>query len=270
VGAAGEIQRSPTLPSPPLGRRLRERREQLWLLLDVLIVAWLIWLFDAINNLAPVRQALAVRDGHSVLSFERSLGLAPEHTLNAWLTRHHTIGEVVVFWYENVHIVVTLAVFAWLWWRRADSLGVMRATLVLVNVIALAVFWSFPVAPPRMLSASYVDLVSQVHGLPVWRLGATALHSNQLCSLPSLHIAWATWCALAVWQQTKRATLRVLATIYPLITTYAVMATANHYLADAALGASLTLVVFFALSALAHRGQLKQSKRACGDRRPLR
>jgi hypothetical protein len=249
VGAASEIpSASPTRgrfsAAARLTQRLGDRRERAWLLVDLLVVAWLIWLFDALNNLAPVRQGLAVRNGRSVLDLERSLGLDPEHALNAWLAQHHALGEIVVFWYENVHIVVTLAVFAWLWWRRADSLAVMRATLVIVNLIALAVFWSFPVAPPRMLSASYIDLVSSVHGLPVWQIGATALHSNQLCSMPSLHVAWATWCSIAVWHLSPRRALRAVAVVYPFATTFAVMATANHYLADAVAGAGITFAVY--------------------------
>ncbi|HEY2216221.1 MAG TPA: phosphatase PAP2 family protein, partial [Solirubrobacteraceae bacterium] len=166
---------------------------------------------------------------------------------------------IVVFWYENVHIVVTLAVFVWLWWRRADALGVLRATLVTVNVIALAVFWSFPVAPPRMVSGAYVDLVARIHGLPVWQIGATALHSNQLCSMPSLHIAWATWSAIGVWQLSTRRWLRAIACVYPLVTTYAVMATANHYLLDAVAGAGMTLAVYLLL--------LRVRKRVVDDRR---
>jgi hypothetical protein len=256
VGAASEI------PSaiPPRSRlstaatrltqRLSDRRERAWLLVDLLVVAWLIWLFDALNNLAPVRQRLAVADGQSVLDLERSLRLDPEHALNIWLARHHALGEIVVFWYENVHIVVTLCVFAWLWWRRADPHGVLRATLVIVNLIALAVFWSFPVAPPRMLTGGYVDLVSSVHGLPAWQIGATALHSNQLCSLPSLHIAWATWCAVVAWRLSSRRVLRAIAVAYPFVTTFAVMATANHYLADAVTGAAITFAVYLLLSRL--------------------
>jgi PAP2 superfamily len=153
-----------------------------------------------------------------------------------------------VFWYENVHIVVTLAVYALLWWRRSDLLGVMRWVLVIVNLIALAVFWSFPVAPPRMLAGGYLDLVAQVHGLPVWQLGATALDSNQLCSMPSLHIAWATWCSIAVWNMTERRWLRAVAVVYPFSTTFAVMATGNHFLADAVAGAGITGAAFFVLS----------------------
>jgi hypothetical protein len=217
-------------------------------LLDLLIVAWLIWLFDAINNLAPVRQGLAEHDGQRVLDFERSLHLAPEHALNVWLAHRHTLSQIVVFWYENVHIVVTLAVFAWLWWRRADVLEVMRPTLVIVNLIALAVFWSFPTAPPRMLPGGYVDLVAVAQHLPPWQLGATALHSNQLCALPSLHIAWATWSSIAAWRLSERRWVRALALVYPLVTSYAVMATANHYLADCLAGAAITATVYAVLN----------------------
>jgi PAP2 superfamily len=266
--ASSEVTADRALGATPLVQRLQERREQIWLLVDLLIVAWLCWLFDAINNLAPVRQALAVRNGTSLLSFERSLHLDPEHALNAWLASRHELSVRVVFWYENVHIVVTLAVLAWLWWRRPDVLGVMRATLVLVNVIALTIFWSAPVAPPRMVSASFVDLVPYVDHLPVWQLGATALHSNQLCSMPSLHIAWATWSSIAIWKITHKRWLRVLALIYPLLTTFAVMATGNHYLADALAGATLTGLVYLALrsSALV----LRSSRRASAGRLRLR
>jgi hypothetical protein len=256
VGAASETPsasypRGRPSAAAQLTQRLSDGRERAWLLVDLLVVAWLIWLFDALNNLAPVRQGLAVSDGRSVLDLERSLHLDPEHVLNVWLARHHELSEIVVFWYENVHIVVTLCIFVWLWWRRADSFGVMRATLVIVNLIALAVFWSFPVVPPRMLAGGYIDLVSSVHGLPVWQVGATALHSNQLCSLPSLHIAWATWCAIAVWQLSSRRLLRAVAVVYPFVTTFAVMATANHYLADAVTGAAITFAVYLLLSRLA-------------------
>ncbi len=261
VAATSELPSTQRSSPTPIARRLREPRQRLWLALDLLIVAWLIWLFDALNNLAPVRQALAERNGLHVLNLERSLHLDPERVLDRWLAHHDTLSQVVVFWYENVHIVVTLAVFAWLWWRRADLLGVMRWVLVMVNVVALAVFWSFPVAPPRMLAGGYVDLVARVHHLPVWQLGATALDSNQLCSMPSLHIAWATWCSIAVWNMTERRWARTLAIAYPCATTFAVMATGNHFLADAVAGAAIALAAFVLLSRASIRTRLGWSPR---------
>jgi hypothetical protein len=217
--------------------------------LDLAFVAWLIWGFDAINNLASVRQRLAERNGRGVLSLERSLHIAPEHALNVWLSSRATLSQIVVFWYENVHIIVTLVVIVLMWWRRPEILRSSQATLVIVNVIALAIFWAFPVAPLRMLPG-YVDLVAVTDHFPPWRLGATALHSNQLCSLPSLHIAWATWSSTMVWRMTGRRSLRAAALVYPLVTSFAVMATANHYLADVLSGAAITLVVYFAQRAI--------------------
>jgi PAP2 superfamily len=217
------------------------------------VAVWLIWVFDAINNLAPVRQGLAQHNGERVLTFEHSLHLAPEHALNTWLTSRAGLSQIVVFWYVNVHIVAILVVLAVVWWLRPDLLKALLATLMLVSVIALAVFWSFPTAPLRMLPGGYLDTVASAHHLPVWRLGATAVRSNQLCSMPSLHVACAVWCSIAIWQISRRGWARVGALIYPLLTTYAVMATANHYLADAVAGAAITLVVFFALNRLVDR-----------------
>jgi len=260
VGAASELDSSRSLSAPSTAPRSRSWAARLRPLLDLALVAWLIWLFDAVNNLAPVRQALAVHDGVRVLAAERSLRLAPEHALNTWLSSQPALRQIVVFWYENVHIGITLAVLGWLWWKRRDLLGVLEATLLLVSLIALAVFWSFPVAPPRMLAGGYVDLVAAVHHVPVWQFGAVALHANQLCALPSLHVAWATWCAIALWQITSRAWVRTLAVIYPLLTTLAVMSTANHYLADAVTGAVITLVVFFALNRAPLRRRAPRSR----------
>jgi membrane-associated phospholipid phosphatase len=113
-----------------------------------------------------------------------------------------------------------------------------------------------------MISTGYVDLVARTEHLPVWQIGDTALHSNQLCSLPSLHIAWATWCSIAVWQMTQRRWLRAIAIVYPLLTTLAVMATGNHYLADAVAGAGLTALAFLVLSRPALARRLDASRQA--------
>jgi hypothetical protein len=237
-----------------LGLRPGPPRARSWL--DLLLVVWLGWLYDLINDYPPVRQRLAEAHARSVLSLERFVHLAPERTLNRWLAARHTLSQVMVFWYENVHGLVVIGMFGALWWLRPDLLRRLRAVLVLVSVAALAVFWSFPVAPPRMLvSDGYVDLVAAVDHVPVWHAGAIAAESNQLAAFPSLHLAWGVWAALALWAMTERTWLRALALAYPLVTLFAVMATGNHFLADAVAGALLT----FAVAGLA---QLAAARRA--------
>jgi hypothetical protein len=208
----------------------------------VLWAVWLAWIFDWINNLGEVRQGLAEAHGSQVLAFERSLHLAPELRLNVFVAAHHELTRVVVAWYEGAHGVVTFGVIFWLWWRRADLLGPLRAALIAVNLVGQAVFWTWPVAPPRMLPhPQFTDLVAVVAGQPAhWAPGAVSLYANQLSALPSLHLAWAVWSAVALWRLCgRRRWVRVLICVYPFVTAAAVMATANHYLTDCVTGAAL-------------------------------
>jgi hypothetical protein len=58
---------------------------------------------------------------------------------------------------------------------------------------------------------------------------------NLYAAMPSLHVAWATWCAVAVITATC-SRWRHLAWLYPSATVLVVLASANHFLLDAAGG----------------------------------
>ncbi|HEX4110579.1 MAG TPA: phosphatase PAP2 family protein [Solirubrobacteraceae bacterium] len=220
-------------------RRAPRGTRRTWL--DILVVVWLAWVYDAINNLPSVRQAAAYRHGRLLYSIEHTLHLDPEHAINHWLAAHWTLAHVVVWYYNNVHGLMTFGMIGVLWWLRPQLLRELRPALIMLNLVAMAVFWAYPTASPRMLvSHGYVDLTAAVAHLPVWTAGATARYANQLQSFPSLHIAWAVWVSIAAWRLTRRRWLRAAAVIYPFITTFAVMATANHFLLDAIGGALLT------------------------------
>ena len=223
-GSAEAIQR--------LGALTRVQTRARWWV-ELLVIAWLCWIYDAITNLAPLRLHAAIDHGQGILSLERTLHLDPELTLDRWLASHHTLGLIVADYYDNAHFVVTLGLLGWLWWRRADIYRPLRNSLVLVNVLAFIVFWRFPVAPPRMLvSLGFSDVVANTHAFGSWHTGALASQANQLAAMPSLHIAWAVWCTLVVWQLSRRLWVRAVAVLYPFLTAFAVLATGNHYLLD--------------------------------------
>jgi hypothetical protein len=255
----------------PRTRALPAVRPRWWL--DALVIVWLLWIYDAVNNLAPVRQRAALAHGMGVLHLERILHLDPERTLNRWLVGHHTLGLALSYYYDNAHFIVTLGLLGWLWWKRADLYRPLRNSLVLINLIGLAVFWRYPVAPPRML-AGFNDVVAASGTIGSWHTGSLAKDANQLAAMPSLHIAWAVWCSLALWllargpadpahpprartlpapaasavggRATRRA-LRAAAILYPCLTAFAVLATGNHYLLDLLAGlATAALAVLLA------------------------
>ena len=56
--------------------------------------------------------------------------------------------------------------------------------------------------------------------------------SNQYAAMPSMHIGWSTWCAVAMWPLLRRRWQRVVVFLYPLATLFCIIVTANHFWLD--------------------------------------
>ena len=240
---------APGAPAPPSWRgrllRLKRRDGRAPLTVELAVIAWLFWLYDVINNLAPTRVAQARDNARDILSFEQSLHIDIERSLNRWLSGHAVLSFIATYWYFFAHVIVTFAVLVWLWWRHADRYRRQRLQLVFINLIAFAVFWRYPLAPPRMLAGlGYHDVVASTHAVISWDSGALVHDADQLAAMPSLHIAWASWSALALYQiaGARHRLLRGVIVAYPLVTAVIVIATGNHWLTDVVAGA-LTFVL---------------------------
>jgi hypothetical protein len=241
LSTAAPIQTSgPAVATSHAGALAHEQTRSRWWI-EALVIAWLCWIYDAITNLAPLRLHIALTHAKDIMRAEQSLHIDVERSLDRWLAGHHTLSLVLSYYYDNAHFVVTLGLLGYLWWRRADIYRPLRNSLVLANALAFVVFWRFPVAPPRMLPG-FTDVVAASHTIGSWHTGALASQANQLAAMPSLHIAWAAWCTLVMWQLSTRRWLRVLAVIYPLVTTFAVLSTGNHFVLDV-LGGLVTIAV---------------------------
>jgi diacylglycerol O-acyltransferase len=213
----------------PAGRLIA--RSHWWA--ELLIIAWLAWLYDIVTNLAPLRTRVALDHAWGIWHAEQTLHLDPELALNRWLAAHHVLATAASYYYDNAHFIVTFGLLGYIWWRRADIYRPLRNSLALVNVIGFAVFWLYPLAPPRMLpSVGFSDVVASSHTFGSWHTGSLASSADQLAAMPSLHIAWACWCALALWRLSSRRAVRALAVFYPCFTALVVCATGNHYLFD--------------------------------------
>ncbi len=200
--ATGELA-LPPLPARPAREEVSVVPRTRWWV-EALVIVWLCWVYDAVNNLAPLRVHAALAHGWGVLHLERSLGLDPEVALNRWLAGHHTLGLLLSDYYDNAHFVVTLGLLGWLWYRRADIYRPLRNVLVTINVLGLAVFWLYPTAPPRLLAGGgFDDVVASTGALGGWHTGPLAAAANQFAAMPSLHMAWAVWCSVAMWSLSR-------------------------------------------------------------------
>jgi len=163
---------------------------------------------------------------------ERWLHVTVEPSLNHLAAAHLVLAEAAGYYYGLLHFVVTLLVLAWLYVRRPAVFGRLRSVLVLATAGANAVFWVWPAAPPRFSLPGMTDLLVAHDILGAARpRGATSL-VNLYAAMPSLHVAWAVWCAAAM-ATAARSRWRHLAWLYPAATTLVVLASANHFLLDA-------------------------------------
>ncbi|HEY7891519.1 MAG TPA: phosphatase PAP2 family protein [Solirubrobacteraceae bacterium] len=239
-------------------------RAHLWR--ELLVIAWLGWVYDLITDLAPLRAHTAITNGEDLLVLERSLHLNVELTLNRWLASHHTLGLILSDYYDNAHFVVTLGVLGWLWFRCGQAYRPLRTALVLINLIGFAVFWRYPVAPPRMLTGlGFSDVVASTHAFGSWHAGSLASAANQFAAMPSLHVAWALWSAIALWRVPARLWVRLLVALHPVATVFIVFATGNHFVLDALAGA-LTCVLALALASALYRALERRPARLGGQR----
>jgi hypothetical protein len=246
------------------------RRSRWWV--EALALLWLLWVYEALTNFAPLRLHVAVAHAEGLLHAEQALHLDPEQALDTWLAGQHTLGVILSDYYDNAHFVVTLGLLGWLWWRRADIYRPLRNSLVLVNLLAFIVFWLYPVAPPRML-AGFIDIVESSHAFGSFHSGSLASHADELAAMPSLHIAWAVWCSLALWRMSARRWVRGRAILYPLLTAFAVIATGNHFVFDLiggllAIGLSVAIVLLAEVRRAARRAH-REGLAETSVRRPV-
>lgn len=274
VGEAGALASPPAAAAQAgalrrVSRRaaaLRGRRDPVWR--QLLLIGWLCWLYDMLTELAPTRRAIAIANGRAALALERSIGIAPERALDEWLSRQHTLALVLSDYYDNAHFVVTLGLVGWLWWRRSDIYVPLRNALVVINVVAFVVFLVYPVAPPRLLAGSgFADVVAATHAFGSWHTGSLASHADQYAAMPSLHIAWAAWCAVALWKLSRRWWVRGLGVAHVTLTGFIVLATGNHYLLDVIAGLATTA---FGFGVVALVGALRPQRRGTRASGPMR
>jgi hypothetical protein len=236
------------------------RRSRWWV--EALALLWLLWIYEALTNFAPLRLHAAVAHAEGLLHAEQALHLDPEQALDSWLAGQHTLGVILSDYYDNAHFVVTLGLLGWLWWRRADIYRPLRNSLVIVNLLAFVVFWLYPVAPPRMLGG-FVDVVDVSHAFGSFHSGSLASHADELAAMPSLHIAWAVWCSVALWRMSRRRWVRGLAVAYPCTTAFTVVATGNHFILDL-LGGLAAIALSLGIVAVIERRRAARAPRSRG------
>lgn len=242
---------------PPMRRR-RERRPPVWWQ-ELLFIAVSYSAYGVIRNHlgkpAPVDcaspvltkfQDIACGRAYDILHAERLLRIDAERALNRVAAASRWVGVPMNYWYATAHFVVTIGVLIWLYKKHPLQYRPLRTALYVANIIALAGYWLYSLAPPRFLTdQGYVDTLKAFHTWGNYESGNLSHASNQFAAMPSMHIGWSLWAGLALFWLARRRWVRWLGIAYPLMTLVVIMATANHFILDA-VGGAIALGLGFA------------------------
>ncbi|MCC9310999.1 phosphatase PAP2 family protein [Kitasatospora sp. RB6PN24] len=238
---------APTAVAPRRGllpaRWIRVGRPAWWAELVLIVAGWM--LYNTTRNAVHSQRGAALRRAGEVLHFEKSLHLSFEQAANHAADKITWLIVGMNYYYATLYMVGLIGVLLWLYWRYPGHYRAARTALCVTSATALLGFYFFALAPPRFLtSAGFIDTVVVHHTWGSWASGSVDSVSNQYAAMPSIHVAWATWCGVVMFRLAKKPLVRALGVLFPLTTFAVIVCTGNHFEADAVAGALIAATGF--------------------------
>ena len=231
--------------------RDRRVRPLLWTELALIVIAY--GLYSLTRDAVPGQRAAAMHRAEWILRTEHSLHLDVELTINHAIDKITPLIVGMNYYYATLHFLITIGVLVWLYVRHPQAYRSARTVLFLATVSSLVGFSFYALAPPRYLADhGFIDTVVKHHTWGSWATPDVDSVSNQYAAMPSDHIAWSGWCAVMIHRYAGHRWIRRAGLVYPLFTLTVIIATGNHFVADA-LGGTLTLTLAFTIQHFAGR-----------------
>jgi hypothetical protein len=183
------------------------------------------------------KAAESFQHGRDLISLERATHTFIEPSVQAWTTSTGWLIDITSYMYLHFHFTLTISALVYIYLCHNRSFYFVRNMLAVSMLIALVGYVVFPTAPPRFFPEwGFTDSVARFTGVPDDSALVNALF-NPFAAVPSIHVCFAlilgwssarlvrTWWAKTIWL------------VYPLIMTFVVISTANHFWFDAFTGA---------------------------------
>jgi hypothetical protein len=183
------------------------------------------------------RAAAAFEHARSLIDIERTLHVFVEPSVQAWGSGSGLLMDAASWIYINAQTTVTVSALVWLYLFRNSSFYFVRNMMVVAMCIALVGYIVYPTAPPRFLPEwGFFDAVADFTGVRADSVAVNTLF-NPYAAVPSMHVAFALMIGIPLARLIRWPALRVFWALYPLLITFVIVVTGNHFLADAFLGA---------------------------------
>ncbi|MEE9284138.1 MAG: phosphatase PAP2 family protein [Dehalococcoidia bacterium] len=208
--------------------------------------------------IVPGADSIGFENAVRVISFEKDLGFFWELDLQAWaLEGGKAVALVFNYLYIGTLFPIILTTGVLFYFRNRKRYFYYRGLILLSFAVALVVFASFPLAPPRMITTEGIADTVALYGPPWYASREAAAFYNAFAAMPSLHFAWTVLFGFLFWN-TGPKFLKLVGILYPTVTFLAITITGNHYIIDAIAGALMMLFVFLLYEGI-FRGRYRQA-----------
>jgi hypothetical protein len=222
----------------PGAKVLRDGRAIYWWV-EILAIGLFYLIYSAVRNADKIRTESAFNHAKQLMGWQSTLGINHELTINEWALHFKPLVVTANYFYGSLHFVVTIGVGIYLFTKWPNDYPRWRNTIGIATAIALIGFRFWPLMPPRLLDTmpgadyGFVDTLAKYPTLWTFNSGAMKNISNQYAAMPSVHCAWALWCACALVPRVRHLWAKALAGLYPVMTVSVIVITANHFFLDA-------------------------------------
>ncbi|HVF77278.1 MAG TPA: phosphatase PAP2 family protein [Solirubrobacteraceae bacterium] len=211
-------------------------------------------LYRLVRGLAndPGSANAAFSNARDLIHAEQALNIFIEPSLQAFAAGQTWLLDGASWMYINTQTSITLGALTWLYLFRNESFYFVRNMFLVAFGVALIGYTVFPTAPPRFFPEwGFFDAVSDFTGVAQDSVTINELF-NPYAAVPSMHVGFALMISIPLARLVRWRALKVFWAVYPLLVLFVIVVTANHFLADAVLGA-----VAAGLGALAARALAK-------------
>ncbi len=223
--------------------RIGDRLPQGWgdLGRQIVILVGVDLAYTAVRGIADSERAEAIAHGRQIIDLERSTHTFFEPGLQALFLPAHWLIDLANQMYINAQFSIALGFLVWLYLFRNESYYFVRNMFVVAMGLALVGYTLFPTAPPRMFPEhGFVDTINDFSNVNHDSTIAK-IFINPYAAVPSMHCAFAAMIGGSGFLVCRHWWSKAWWAAWPLLISWVVIVTANHYWVDAVLGWSVAL-----------------------------
>jgi membrane-associated phospholipid phosphatase len=204
---------------------------------QLLLFAVAYYAYQLVRGAVDGKIAVAAWNATKIINLEHSLHVFVEPSVQAWASSKRWLISVADWTYLNCHLIVTFGALVFIYVRRNASFYFVRNMFMIAMAIALVGYAVYPTAPPRLMPEwGFTDSIAVFTHARVENEPISAL-LNLYAAVPSMHVCFALMVGWPLARLVRPRPLKVAWFLYPFLVTFVVVATGNHYIVDAVLGA---------------------------------